>query len=60
MDCVSEHVSEQLSLESCSDMRSETHSIAAAPRISQSVRRMRRPTYGGRRVDRAFSEMRGS
>eukprot|EP00974_Lingulodinium_polyedra_P080875 7835116-Lingulodinium_polyedra.AAC.1 len=54
MDCVSEHVSEQLSRESCSEMRSETHSIAAAPRISQSARRMRRATCGGRRVERAF------
>eukprot|EP00974_Lingulodinium_polyedra_P128967 11208232-Lingulodinium_polyedra.AAC.1 len=34
-ECVSERMSEQLSRENCSDMRSETHSVAAAPRATR-------------------------
>eukprot|EP00974_Lingulodinium_polyedra_P013133 1274319-Lingulodinium_polyedra.AAC.1 len=41
-------------------MRSETHFIAAAPRISQNARSMRRPPHGGRRMERAFREMCGA
>eukprot|EP00974_Lingulodinium_polyedra_P020538 1987310-Lingulodinium_polyedra.AAC.1 len=39
-------------------MRSETHAVAAVPRGSQSACLMRQPLYGGRRVERAFCEMR--
>eukprot|EP00974_Lingulodinium_polyedra_P100558 9741825-Lingulodinium_polyedra.AAC.1 len=40
-ECVSERISEQLSRESCSEMRSDTRAVVAAPRISQDTRSMR-------------------
>eukprot|EP00974_Lingulodinium_polyedra_P003237 303651-Lingulodinium_polyedra.AAC.1 len=62
MECVSERMHEQISRESCSGIRSEVHSIVAAPRISQSARFMRRPpTHEVRRLRKArrcSSEMR--
>eukprot|EP00974_Lingulodinium_polyedra_P000926 86708-Lingulodinium_polyedra.AAC.1 len=33
MECVPERMSEQLSRESCSEMRSGMHSVAAMPRV---------------------------
>eukprot|EP00974_Lingulodinium_polyedra_P008907 853542-Lingulodinium_polyedra.AAC.1 len=60
MECVSERVSEQFPRESCSEMRSETHSIVAAPRVSQFARSMRRPPHGGRRVERARCDVCGA
>eukprot|EP00974_Lingulodinium_polyedra_P062209 6007089-Lingulodinium_polyedra.AAC.1 len=59
-ECVSERVSEQVSHESCAEMRSETHSIPATMRVSQNSRCVRPPPLGGRRAQRAFLEMRGT
>eukprot|EP00974_Lingulodinium_polyedra_P009690 929174-Lingulodinium_polyedra.AAC.1 len=57
--CMSERVAEQLAREGCSEMRSDTHSIVAAPRITQFARSMRRPPYGGRHMERVRCDMGG-
>eukprot|EP00974_Lingulodinium_polyedra_P086274 8357511-Lingulodinium_polyedra.AAC.1 len=59
-ECLSERVSEQLSRKSCAEMRSGTHCIPASPRVSQNARSMRWPPHGGRLMERAFFEMRGT
>eukprot|EP00974_Lingulodinium_polyedra_P050972 4902878-Lingulodinium_polyedra.AAC.1 len=41
-------------------MRSDTHAIAAAPRISQRARTTRRQPYGGRCMERARRAMRNA
>eukprot|EP00974_Lingulodinium_polyedra_P035400 3397364-Lingulodinium_polyedra.AAC.1 len=58
-ECISERVSEQFACASCSDMFSEIHCIAAAPRVSQRTRSMRRPPHGVRRVECATRDVRG-
>eukprot|EP00974_Lingulodinium_polyedra_P081650 7906241-Lingulodinium_polyedra.AAC.1 len=45
IECMAERISEQLARESCSDTRSEMHSIAAMPHISQNAHSMRRPPH---------------
>eukprot|EP00974_Lingulodinium_polyedra_P028065 2710805-Lingulodinium_polyedra.AAC.1 len=40
-------------------MRSETHFVAAAPRMSRFAHSMRQPPCGGRRMECVHSEMRG-
>eukprot|EP00974_Lingulodinium_polyedra_P023535 2273107-Lingulodinium_polyedra.AAC.1 len=51
-ECMSERISEQVSHESCPGMRSETHSIVVAPRVSRFTHSTRRPPHGGRRMER--------
>eukprot|EP00974_Lingulodinium_polyedra_P037726 3618992-Lingulodinium_polyedra.AAC.1 len=59
MACSSKRVSEQFSRESCSDMRAETYSTIAVPRVSRCAHFMRRPPCGGRRVECVSREKRG-
>eukprot|EP00974_Lingulodinium_polyedra_P132870 11223428-Lingulodinium_polyedra.AAC.1 len=47
--CALGRISEQLSRESCSAMRSNTRTVVAAHRVSQSARSVRRPPCAGRR-----------
>eukprot|EP00974_Lingulodinium_polyedra_P094200 9128243-Lingulodinium_polyedra.AAC.1 len=60
LECVPGRVSEQRWRKSCSESRSETHSIAAVTRISKNARSTHRPPCGGQRVERAFCETRGT
>eukprot|EP00974_Lingulodinium_polyedra_P058335 5619601-Lingulodinium_polyedra.AAC.1 len=56
-ECISEHISEQLARESCSEMRSDVHWVVAMPRSSQFAHSMRRPPCGARRMERARCDM---
>eukprot|EP00974_Lingulodinium_polyedra_P016126 1563983-Lingulodinium_polyedra.AAC.1 len=47
---VSERIPEQCSRASCSEMRSDMHTIVVALRIARFAHSMRRPPCGGRRV----------
>eukprot|EP00974_Lingulodinium_polyedra_P043269 4154714-Lingulodinium_polyedra.AAC.1 len=55
MKCVSKRISEQLWRESYKEMRSDTHSAAAAPRILRRAHSMRRPPHGGGRRTKRVS-----
>eukprot|EP00974_Lingulodinium_polyedra_P112786 10915039-Lingulodinium_polyedra.AAC.1 len=43
IECMAERMSAQLARDSCSEIRSEMHAVAAVPHISQRARSTRRP-----------------
>eukprot|EP00974_Lingulodinium_polyedra_P130117 11212605-Lingulodinium_polyedra.AAC.1 len=53
-ECISEHISEQLSHESCSEMRSGTHANAAAPCVVAKRAAPCKHHFFGVRMERAF------
>eukprot|EP00974_Lingulodinium_polyedra_P122346 11182486-Lingulodinium_polyedra.AAC.1 len=56
IECIAERMSEQVSRESCSELRSDMHSVVAVPRSSRCAHSMRRPPRGGRRTECANRE----